>query len=426
MPPRDDGDDAKRRPVAVDLFAGAGGMSLGFERAGFDIACAVEADPIHAAVHLRNFPRTPVLCRSVVGLAGGEILAAAGEAARGGIDCLFGGPPCQGFSTMGRRAADDPRNALVFEFVRLAAEMRPRRLVMENVPGMLSGTGRAVLDEAVARLAAAGYEVSLPARALDASLFGVAQRRRRVFLLAARAGEPLPQYPDPPGGPVPSAADVLDDLPDADGFAELLDGDEVSTPLGEAASEAARLLRDPWSDPADLSARRRFDPGLLTCSARTQHASGSAARFAAAPCGLVEPVTRFLRLHPGRPANTLRAGTGADRGAFTAPRPIHHRHARVVTVREAMRLHGFPDWFRVHRTKWHGFREVGNAVPPPLAAAVASQVAASLGLRPARPGGVLDPGDDRLLGMDMSAAAAFWGVPPPGGRRRGGEDGEVP
>lgn len=108
------------RPIGIDLFAGAGDLSLGFEQAGFDLAAAVEIDPIHAAVHEFNFPRCKTICRSVTDLSGAEIREQAGIGDRE-VDVVFGGAPCQGFSMIGKRALDDPRNALVHHFVRLGA-----------------------------------------------------------------------------------------------------------------------------------------------------------------------------------------------------------------------------------------------------------------------------------------------------------------
>ncbi len=112
-------------------------------------------------------------------------------------------------------------------------------------------------------------------------------------------------------------------------------------------------------------------------------------------------------------SNTLRAGTDAARGAFTSPRPIHYNANRCITVREMARLHGFPDWFRFNTTKWHGARQIGNAVPPPLARAVAAQVLIALGAQPIRVAESISLGDPSLLDLDNSAAAAYFGVAPP-------------
>ncbi len=126
--------------------------------------------------------------------------------------------------------------------------------------------------------------------------------------------------------------------------------------------------------------------------------------------GDTEPVSRFYRLAPNGLSNTLRAGTDGARGAFTSPRPIHHVHARCVTVREMARLHGYPDWFRFNETKWHGARQIGNSVPPPLARKVASKVLEAMGASPERPFGTITLGDNSLLRMNLSQAADHFEV----------------
>jgi DNA (cytosine-5)-methyltransferase 1 len=126
----------------------------------------------------------------------------------------------------------------------------------------------------------------------------------------------------------------------------------------------------------------------------------------------VEPVSRLYRLHPDGLANTLRAGAGTERGAFTSPRPIHPKHPRVVTVREAARLHSFPDWFGFHATKWHGFRQIGNAVPPLLGRAVGSALMHALNCHPVSPARRIELGDRRLLDLSMRLAAERLGADP--------------
>jgi DNA (cytosine-5)-methyltransferase 1 len=134
-------------------------------------------------------------------------------------------------------------------------------------------------------------------------------------------------------------------------------------------------------------------------------------RFAATAHGDTEPVSRFLKLDPDGVSNTLRAGTASDRGAFTSPRPIHPYSPRCITVREAARLHSYPDWFRFHVTKWHGFRQIGNSVPPLLARAVAAQVREALDATPSRPSAAQSLGDHALLRLDMTEAASRYDVP---------------
>jgi DNA (cytosine-5)-methyltransferase 1 len=150
---------------------------------------------------------------------------------------------------------------------------------------------------------------------------------------------------------------------------------------------------------------------------RSKHTEISRRRFADTPEGEVEPVSRFLKLSRTGYCNTLRAGTDAARGAFTSPRPIHFSFPRCITVREMARLHGYPDWFRFHATKWHGARQVGNSVPPPLARAVAASVLKALEIMPYKPDAKIDLGDPKLLTMVMGKAAAFWNIAVPIGKR---------
>ncbi len=150
---------------------------------------------------------------------------------------------------------------------------------------------------------------------------------------------------------------------------------------------------------------------------RSEHTDISRRRFANTQEGDTEPISRFFKLSSSGLSNTLRAGTNYARGAFTSPRPIDYKYPRCVTVREMARLHGFPDWFRLHATKWHGARQVGNAVPPPLARAVGSAIVAAIGIKPARPRNPVELGDPALLEMGMAEAALLAGVAVPIGRR---------
>jgi len=171
------------------------------------------------------------------------------------------------------------------------------------------------------------------------------------------------------------------------------------------------MLRTLEPDPADFGYRREFDPDLLTSSLRTEHTDVSKRRVAETEHGKTEPVSRFRKLPPEGLCNTLRAGTDSARGAFTSPRPIHPHLPRVITVREAARLHSYPDWFRFHATKWHGFRQIGNSVPPLLGRAVASKIVETLDIVPIKPEKILRPGKIDLLRFEMGQAAKYFDVP---------------
>lgn len=410
------------RPVAVDLFAGAGGMSLGFEQAGFDVLAAVEIDPIHCATHEFNFPDCAILCANITELSGDDIRRNSSIGDRP-VDCVFGGPPCQGFSMIGHRALDDDRNQLVFHFIRVVLELRPRYFVMENVSGLTVGEHKKFLIEIIAEFRKSGYEVEAKYQVLNAANYGVPQSRKRLFLFGCKKGEKLPAYPGPLtllpqenadllGIPkCPRVADALNDLPCVDNKKILFSQDHIKAKYGKPSNYAASL-RDIERDPDDKSFPRHFDPTILTSSLLTVHTADSIERFSRTKCGDTEPISRFFKLDPNGICNTIRAGTPSNRGAFTSPRPIHHTSPRCITVREAARLHSYPDWFRFHATKWHGFRQVGNSVPPLLARAVAKEIVAVSGLQIAKPKRLVDLGMQSLLELNMKEAAGRYGVDP--------------
>lgn len=398
-----------RRPIVIDLFAGAGGLSLGFEQAGFDVVAAAEIDPVHCAVHEFNFPNCTSICADASTLTAPDIRKAAGLGNKA-IDVVFGGAPCQGFSMMGKRALDDPRNGLLLEFVRLVSDLKANYFVFENVKGITVGRHRQLLDELIEIFQAHGYDVKLPYQVLNAVDFGVPQDRQRLILVGAKRGLPLPAYPMPNGFPRTSVWEAIGDLPDANQYEQLLESDSIlGVPFGKASPYAGKL-RGLVDDPTDYSHPRNWNRKRLTSSMRTTHTALSQERFAATLHGKVEPVSRFLKLNPDGVCNTLRAGTGSDRGAFTSPRPIHPHIARCITVREAARLHSYPDWFRFHATKWHGFRQIGNSVPPLLGRAVASELMKVMGVAPSRGKTPLKLGAESLLSMTVSAASRYYGV----------------
>ncbi len=348
------------KPTVVDLFAGAGGLSLGLEQAGFAPVLGVDNDSRAMSSYARNFPTAETLNVNASGLRGWEFLD---HASLQGCDLVAGGPPCQAFSYAGKRRAGDARGRMPIEFARLVAEVGASYFVMENVPGILLPEFAELRQEFRCRMHEAGYAVADP-WLLDASQFGVPQRRRRVFVVGAREGLTLPRPPTPSCAPAPTTRDAIGDL-------EALDLGKPA--LGETRSRYARLLAGDESDRDDLSSPRAA-PAALTGCARTNHSQEVRERFAATKRGAREPISRFGRLHPDRFAVGVRAGTTHANGGHTAARPIHYRFARCITVREAARLQSLPDWFVVDSTIWRGHMQVGNAVPPLLGRAVGQAI----------------------------------------------------
>ncbi len=457
------------RPIAMDLFAGAGGFSLGMEQAGFDVLVAVEWDPIHACTYAYNFPQTQVICRSVTDITVADINAAAtlgwqkhrqmgcfsphttnfqGNQWNHQFDLVFGGPPCQGFSVMGKQNLDDERNSLIFHFLRIVCTLRPRFFVMENVPGLKSRKYKGLLAELESKFAAGGYWTK--AICLNAVDFGVPQRRQRLFVIGGRYpedGVSLERHLQPVNFRT-TVKDAIADLPDIDQFRELATGDEYLLDdeylekINTNASDYIRFLRKQHSpleqitpqlvsttctnhqgncfDLPDFSYPRHWNPKLLTCSMQTQHRESSRQRFTKLSYGELEPVSRLRRLDWNGFSHTLRAGTDSSRGRHTSPRPIHPLLPRVISVREAARLHSFPDWFRFHYTKWHGFRQVGNSVPPLLAKGIGSAIAKTMNIElkisfcasNSESGNYfnccLQLGNPQILKFNPSEAQAFW------------------
>lgn len=418
----------KNRPIAVDLFAGAGGMTLGFERAGFDVLAAVEIDPIHCAIHKFNFPEWSVICKSVTEISGLEIRNKSAIKSKE-IDVVFGGSPCQGFSLIGKRALDDPRNSLVSHFMRLVRELQPKYFVLENVKGLTIGKHRQFLVEVIEEFKRYDYVVKTEYQVLNAANYGVPQSRERLFLIGCRQGLKLPEYPLPitkfsrskkntsvefflPN--TPTVSEAIADLPNIEKYPELISHDFCFAEYGEPLSEYSQIMRGITRSPQDYSYQRQWNPNLLTSSLRTKHSLESMQRFEHTESGKAEPISRFHKLDPNGICNTLRAGTPSNRGAFTSPRPIHPFIPRCITVREAARLHSYPDWFRFHHTKWHGFRQIGNSVPPFLAQAVASELIKVLEVYSQLPNQDLQQNlsvaEEKLLTLNMTEAAELFNV----------------
>ena len=410
-----------KRPIVVDVFAGYGGFSLGFEQAGWDVKAAVEIDPVHAAVHKFNQPNCVVFPRSIVDLTGSDIRekSGIGEAT---IDAVIGGSPCQSFSMAGLRALNDSRNFLVLEFLRIVLELKPSYFVFENVKGLTIGKHQKFLDELIQVFDHHGYSVRLPWKILNAANYGVPQKRERLFLLGAKKGFPLPNYPSPstrlPNDLkadlnlplVATCLEALEDLPEVEEFEALLNHDYVLVDNWSKTSDYSRQMRSIDESSWYFGYKRAWNPSMLTCSRRTNHSPHVIRRFQAAQPGKIESISRFFKLAKNGVANTLRAGTDSSHGAHTSPRCIHYSTPRCVTVREMARLHGCPDWVRPHATKWHGAREIGNSVPIPLARAIAFEIMKCLEVTPTIPNQILEPSNPNLLSMTMTQAADYWQI----------------
>lgn len=361
-------------PTAIDLYSGVGGLSLGLNEAGFEVVAGIEADRRAARYYSFNHPATRVFCERV----SREGVARAARSALDGRElCIVaGGPPCQGFSWAGRRTAKDLRNLEIDRFVDAVILLKPLAFILENVRGILSH-GREVLKRAEARLERC-YSTSTP-QLLRASAFGVPQARERMFLFGLRRD--LGIVPDPIvplSIASPTVWDALEDVP----VAEPGDEDAAKGIPYECAprSDFAKAMRGELDEVGWRGAGiPEWSHLFCTNSVPTRHGDAVRRRFGRVAHGGEEPISRLRRLDPNDVAVTIRAGTTSEYGSRSAPRPIHPFEDRVLTTRECARLQSFPDWYLFHPTKWHGNRQVGNAVPPRLARSVALHIRGLLG-----------------------------------------------
>jgi DNA (cytosine-5)-methyltransferase 1 len=355
-------------PVAVGLFAGAGGLDLGCEAAGYRLAYAVEADPTAVETLTRNQKRYFPKLRAprpldITTLAPADVMAVIGIGP-GDLDLLVGGPPCVAFSKSGfhleyKRAGRDPRASLLDDYVRFLAEMRPKAYLMENVFGLAyRNQSRPFFDRLRSGIEDLGY--SLTYAVLNAADFGVPQNRQRLFLIGAADGRQL-ELPQPTHWgeherrTQPSWARTLKPHVTT---GEALSGLEAEPEPEESVNgKYGHLLAE-------------IPPGgnYLHYTAHEGH-----------PRPLFEWRSRYwtflLKLSPDRPASTIQGQPGPYVGPF-------HWDNRRLRVPELRRLHGFPDDYEFAGRRREVQLQVGNAVPPPLAAVIAGTLRAQMEDRP--------------------------------------------
>jgi DNA (cytosine-5)-methyltransferase 1 len=378
-------------PTAIDLFAGAGGLSLGLSAAGFSLRAALEVNAACALTHARNFPASAFITDDIRRVSSAALMSIAGVR-RGELDLLAGGPPCQGFSIIGQRVLDDPRNALFREFLRVAADLQPKVVVIENVPGLATLHGGAVLREIAQAFDEAGYDAECGE--LLAAQYGVPQMRWRMLFvgwrkdLGWRGGFPEPTHGRLGiGALVPNRTVTADD---AEGFLTVADAIGDLPPIG-AGETGASYVGKPQS-----AFQRAMREGLrreLFNHYAPRLAAQNLARIAALRPGqdwrdlpehLLPPsMRRALRKDHTRRFRRM-TWEGVSRSIITRFRDpksgeyIHPEQDRTISIREAARIQSFPDWFAFEGTNTELYDQVGNAVPPLMARAIGEEIIAAL------------------------------------------------
>jgi DNA (cytosine-5)-methyltransferase 1 len=408
-------------PTAIDLFCGAGGLSEGLRQAGFKILAAADHDPDSCATYRLNFPETEVLEGDLTESSHRSKLIELATRQGEDLDLLAGGPPCQAFSQVRNhdRLLEDPRNRLYREFVSMLGDLRPRALLLENVPGLIQMKSGAIRSQMERDLSLGGaYEVR--SEVLDAGDFGTPQSRRRLVFIGVRRGELMPDWPAGSGltSAVALRRSILRGrlryrLEGAEDCVEILldPWDAGAVTVEQAISDLARAgdsyskapssafqeqIRQGSEYPQDHEPSRIREDTVLRLKGIPPGGNvhdlpeDLAHRYLTAkkwgPSGNGQRLARrhfyaYRRLHPEWLAWT--ANTKAD---FA----YHYRQPRGLSVREVARIQGFPDRFHIttapkgSKGQLYGgarhsrYRQVGNAVPPPLGRTVALQIREAL------------------------------------------------
>lgn len=361
--------------ILIDLFSGAGGFSLGAHQSGFITRLAIDNDKDLVASYPINFPKAKLIIEDISKLDPLDTIHKTGIKLKE-IDGILGGPPCQGFSYMGKRNTEDVRNKLLWHFFQFIKACEPKFFIMENVPGLMTNPFIHLLNAGI-DLVASRYSIIGP-KILNAADFGAATNRYRIFVIGYR-NQYINSFTEADINLVKTTSstvyEAIHDLPPLDTAFQDSSGHfwaKYIPPLNDGMiSEYAKRARlYPTDELSTLAIRQKLTEGLVSGFPITRHTPEVIKRFASVQLGKCDKISKCTRLNWNTPCIVLRAGTGKDKGGYQSIRPIHPEENRVISIREAARIQGFPDWFQFHPTKWHSFRMIGNSVSPYIAKAI--------------------------------------------------------
>jgi DNA (cytosine-5)-methyltransferase 1 len=335
----------------LDLFCGAGGLSYGFERAGFNAVLGIDNDAAALKTFELNHKGSKTIFGDITEISYNDIKKATGGIE---IDVIIGGPPCQGMSLSGPRKFDDPRNRLYLSFIRLVKEIRPKAFVIENVTGLVTLFGGEIKNSIIKEFNDIGYQIDY--KILCSADYGVPQMRKRVIFIGYKSGTFA--YPEPNEKQV-SCIEALSDLP------PLTDSlGEADMPyFTEPTSEYQKLMRTRSSSVKNHIAAKHSENVKNTIAMIP--AGGNYKSLPADYNSTRNFHVAWTRFPDTKPAPTIDTG---HRHHF------HYKYNRVPTVRECARIQSFPDDFIFTGNKTQQFRQAGNAVPPLMAERIAEQV----------------------------------------------------
>jgi DNA (cytosine-5)-methyltransferase 1 len=370
------------RPIAVDLFCGAGGLSEGLRQAGFETRVGVDFDPNAIATFQLNHPEAETILGDIALVTGEQLKRLAGT---DGIDLIAGGPSCQGFSTHGKRMQDDPRNFLFKHFVRLVKEVRPRMFLMENVKGMLTYSKGAFRHQIEAAFREIGYRTDFAT--VCAADYGVPQLRHRVLFIGTREDDLELTFPVPTHGegrglkPYVTLKDAIGDLPLLGDDYKLEERAYRSAPLTEyqrycragAPEKVSLHVSSPLSGQAGrLATYIKPGQGLRAVPVHALPERFKKMRRISTGALRRDCTTLYHRLDPDRPSYTI---TCYYRNVASGPF-LHPHEDRSLSHREAARLMSYPDRYQFAGANFT--RQIGNSVPPLMGRAIGECLIRSL------------------------------------------------
>ena len=385
--------------TAVSLFSGCGGFCEGVRLAGFEVTAAVENDRFAAVTYRENFPEVPLYEGDIHAFLDPSHKDWTDDEARrfahlshAEVDLLFGGPPCQGYSQIGTRSLEDPRNELYLQYIRLLKLLRPRTFLMENVPNMLLMAGGRFKREVLEALAAAGYS-DCGVRLVSADDYGVPQVRRRAIFFGVRddvrteesVGVLFTEFLKEEENLAPTAWMAIKDLPEQ----TAIHYEDVAYPRSRIKStflDEMRLDREGawYSRDEKIAAHGKPRRALSNHHTKDIHARRKELIALLKPGAKGDSLPKdvwnglrpekWRRLPVDRPAYTILAQMHRDLSEW-----VHPKFERWITVREAARLQSFHDGFVFHTSEWQMLKQIGNAVPPLMGRALAVAASKVLG-----------------------------------------------
>lgn len=334
----------------IDLFCGCGGMSLGFEQAGYNLLLGIDVWEDALVTYRHNHTNNKTLCADLANLQAEDVYEKIGHQ---NVDVIIGGPPCQGFSIAGKRIVDDERNSLYKSFVRMVEYFKPKAFVLENVPNILSIGGgivrEAILDDFIKLGYTINYKVCLAAD------YGVPQNRRRAIFVGILNGSGF-EFPNPTIDNAVTCREAISDLP----YDTIPEGGAYPS---EPQSNYQKLMRE--------GSNGVYNHDITIHTAKTQEIIAmvpDGGNYKDLPVELQN--TRkvhiaWTRLNSKRPSITIDTGHNHH---------FHYEYNRVPTARESARFQSFPDTFVFIGNKTSKLKQIGNAVPPLMAEAIAHQL----------------------------------------------------